>query len=167
MRALVVFDSRFGNTEKIARSLSTGLSGAGVEAVCENTKNVRPESLVDYDLICVGAPTEWLSASKPMKEFLEGLRTTRLSDKLGFAFDTRLNRPLSGSGSGFIEKELSRRGLSIIAPRESASVYSIGSGMSGMTLKEGEVERFERVGADLAAKLNSMSRSHAQPQPQP
>ena len=153
MRACVIFDSRYGNTEKIARSLSAGLEMGGIEASCANTKDVVPGSLEGFDLLCVGAPTEWLTASGSMKDFLRGLRGHGLSGKLGFAFDTRLGRPLSGSASGFIEKELRRQGLRIVAQRESAIVYAAGGGMSTTTLNDGEADRFKRIGADLAARL--------------
>ena len=155
MRASVVFDSRYGNTEKVARSLSAGLVRGGVEASCENTKDVAPGTLEAADLICVGAPTEWHTASKPMKAFLRGLSGQALSGKLAFAFDTKLDGRFSGSASKLIEKELTRRGLRAVAPRESAIVFSTGSGVKGMSLRNGEAERFERVGADLAARLKA------------
>jgi multimeric flavodoxin WrbA len=48
---------------------------------CESKKNCRMEVLFlkDFDLIVIGAPTEWMTASKPMKEFLESLRKSELS----------------------------------------------------------------------------------------
>jgi menaquinone-dependent protoporphyrinogen IX oxidase len=95
----MVFDTRYGNTERIAKSVASGLKEAGVEADCVEAKGLTADSLKQYDLICVGAPTEWLTASKPMKEFLAGLRGEGLSGKYGFAFDTKLSRPLSGSAS--------------------------------------------------------------------
>jgi len=51
MRASVVFDTRYGNTEKIARSLETGLKEAGIQTVCVNAKDVAIDSLKQDDLI--------------------------------------------------------------------------------------------------------------------
>ena len=62
LRACVVFDTRYGNTEKIAKSIETGLKEAGVQTLCVNAKDVAVDSLKQYDLICVGAPTEAFSA---------------------------------------------------------------------------------------------------------
>ena len=76
--AIVIFDSRFGNTEKIAKSFERGLAGSGIGTKCVNAKEVSAASLKDYDLVAVGGPTEWLSASKPMKIFLDNLRTVDL-----------------------------------------------------------------------------------------
>ena len=74
MRACVIFDTRYGNTEKIAESFETGLKEAGIQTVSVNANDVAVDSLKQYDLICVGAPTEAFTAYKPMKEFLEKLK---------------------------------------------------------------------------------------------
>jgi flavodoxin len=151
MRACVIFDTRYGNTEKIAKSLETGLKKAGIETVCVNAKDVAVDSLKQYDLICVGAPTEAFTASKPMKEFLGKLKSIDLSGKYGFAFDTKLDWRFSGSAAKFIEKELNNLGLQIIAPRESAIVFSLKETgeITGARLKEGEEERFEQIGLQV------------------
>jgi flavodoxin len=157
MRACVIFDTRYGNTEKIAKSFEAGLEEAGVQTVCVNARDVAVDSLKQYGLICVGAPTEWLTASKPMKEFLGKLKSTDLSGKYGFAFDTKFDAPLSGTAAKFIEKELKNLGLQIVAPRESAIVFGVKGKGGGAMLKEGEEKRFEqfglRVGAALAANV--------------
>lgn len=149
----MIFDSRYGNTEKIAKSFDTGLKDAGIQTACVNAKDVALYSLKQYDLICVGAPTEWLTASKPVKEFLGTLKGIDLSGQYGLAFDTKLDRPLSGSAAKFIEKELKNRGLQIIAPRESATVFLVNGQVGDAYLKEGEEKRFELIGAQVGGAL--------------
>ena len=155
MRACVIFDTRYGNTEKIARSFETGLKEAGIQTICVNARDVAVDSLMQYDLICVGAPTEAFTASKPMKEFLGKLKSIDLSGKFGFAFDTKLDSRFSGSAAKFIEKELSNKGLQIIAPRESALVFSLKErgAATGARLKEGEEKRFEQIGLQVGTTL--------------
>ena len=151
MRACVVFDTRYGNTEKIAKSFETGLKEAGIQTVCVNAKDLGVDSLKQYELICVGAPTEAFTASKPMKEFLGKLKSIDLSGKYGFAFDTKLDWRFSGSAAKFIEKELNNLGLQIIAPHESATVFSLKEkgAITGARLKEGEEKRFEQIGKQV------------------
>jgi len=152
MKACVIFDSRYGNTEKIAKSLEAGLHQAGIETVCINARDVTvDDSLAQYDLICVGAPTEWHTASKPMRALLRNLKAIDLSGKYGFAFDTRFAAPLSGSAAKLIEKELKDRGILIITSRESAIVAGAKGG--AMLLKEGEEERFKQIGARVGSTL--------------
>jgi len=153
----VIFDSRFGNTEKVAISLEAGLEAAGVKAECFTSRDVKVESIKEYDLICVGAPTEAFSASKPMKEFLGRLKGNELSGKCGFAFNTKVDSRFSGSGAKFIEKDLERLGLRILEPRESAIV--VGSrgkdGANVTTLRKGEEERLHQIGKRLGTALEA------------
>ena len=160
MRACVIFDTRYGNTEKIAESFETGLKGAGIQTACVNARDVAVDSLKQYDLISVGAPTEAFTASKPMKEFLGKLKSIDLSGRYGFAFDTKLDWRLSGSAAKFIEKELNNLGLQIIAPRESAIVFTLRErgAITGARLKEGEEKRFEQIGTQVGTALAARGR---------
>ena len=40
IKAIVIFDTRYGNTEKIAKSLEIGLKEAGILTVCMNARDV-------------------------------------------------------------------------------------------------------------------------------
>jgi flavodoxin len=146
---IVIFDSKFGNTEKVAKSLAGGLVRAGVETICSNVRDVSRESLLDFDLIAVGAPTQMFTASKPMKNFLSELEGVQgLKGKLGFAFDTKFGSPLAGSASKYIEKRLEQLGMSIVRPRQSAIV-----GKTEGPLEEGEMEAFERIGFYIGSSI--------------
>ena len=153
--AIIIFDTRYGNTEKMAKALESGLKQAGTQTTCMNAREVNPQDLKEFDLIAVGAPTEWRSATKSMKAFLEGLKNVNLAGKLGFAFDTKLSRPLSGSAAKLIEKELKNHGLAIIADHESATVFLENGSTSGAWLQEGEEKRFEHIGLEVGNTLLS------------
>jgi len=157
-RAIVVFDSRYGNTEKIARSLRDELREAGIDAYCLNENKVQIESLKEFDLIAVGGPTEALRVSKSMKEFLQKLRSLDLHGHFGFAFDTRFDSAFSGSAAKAIEKELKRCGLEMISPRESAFILSRQKNDKGnVKLKDAEEERFEKLGSSIGSALHDKS----------
>jgi len=147
--AAVIFDTRYGNTEKIAKFLETGLKQANITTVCIKTEYVTTDLLIECDLICIGSPTHFLTASKSMKNFLSKLKGINFSGKYGFAFDTKFDSCMSGSAAKFIEKELKKLGLQIIAPRESAIVFGMREKEGGARLKEGEESRFEQIGLRL------------------
>ena len=155
MKGIVLFDTLFGNTERVASRLAAGLQETGIDAEYLNIKGVAPDRLIGYDLIVLGAPTQYHSASKPMKDFLEQLKTVNLRGKYGSAFDTKFGYPLSGSAAKFIEKKLKDLGLEIIHPRSSAIVIGqkaavkVGDAM----LKQGTEEIFEKVGKELGMLL--------------
>ena len=108
---IIVFDTKFGNTEKIAKSIAAGLERAGVEVQCVSVSEAHPEALKDYDLLVAGAPTQAFTASKPMKEFIDHLESVGgLAGKKFFAFDTKLPSRFSGSAAKYIESKLERMG---------------------------------------------------------
>jgi flavodoxin len=146
-KALVAFDTEFGNTEKVARTLSKGLEEGGVQVDCVRVDAVKFEDLGTYDLLVVGGPVHAWNATKPIKEFLERLKTVQgLSGKKAFAFDTKMNRSrLAGDAGGKIEGKLKGLGFTIVKPHASAVV----KGREG-PLKEGEEEAFKQLGIELA-----------------
>ncbi len=155
MRACIVFDTRFGSTEKIARRIQAGLDSQGVETVCLNVRDADLESLKRADLLCLGAPTEAFTASKPMKEFMHRIEGMRFSQARGFAFDTKLESRFSGSAAKFIQSRLERLGVSMVRRYESAIVY----GPSPSRLREGEEQRFQAIGVELAKAAMAVAES--------
>jgi len=150
VRALVVYDSMYGNTEKVARALAKGLEDGGVEVDVVKADAVTFEGLGGVDLLCVGGPTHAWSASKPVKEFIERLKGVEgLSGKKGFAFDTKMSKSrLAGSAGGKIEGKLKGLGLTVVKPHASAVV----KGREG-PLEEGAEETFKQIGAELAKMM--------------
>jgi len=148
-KAIVIYDTRFGNTEKIAKSLSKGLKEEGVEVDCVKIDEVDVDKLPEYDFLAVGGPTHMASMSEPMKEFLEKLKTVDIRGKKGFCFDTRnhsrFNRFNLNSAAKRIEKKLKKMKVRMIEPRESAIV----EGREG-PLEEGARETFEKLGREIA-----------------
>ncbi len=72
--------------------------------------------------------------------------------KDGFAFDTRLENPLSGSAAKGIEKKLKEFQVTIVRPRASAKIKTVG-GM--IALEENAEKEFEQIGSDIAKNLLS------------
>ena len=164
-----MFDTRYGNTEKVARALESGLRKSGIETSCSGVKEVAVTSLSQYDLICIGGPTHYRTASESMQEFLESVAGVSLSGIRAFAFDTRRESFLSGSAAKYIEGRLRHQGLRMVNPSESAIVVTCGperkKGEFGDKdewkewrhrnegLRQGEVEKFEHLGAVLGRGL--------------
>jgi flavorubredoxin len=121
-KAIVVFDTRYGNTEKVANALAKGIQKSAVEARCFNINDVQIGRLAEFDLLAIGGPTHYRTASKPMQDFFEKLEQANLSGVYGFAFDTRVDSFWAGSAAEFIEKKLKVLGLQIVRPRVSAFV---------------------------------------------
>jgi Flavodoxin len=166
MRALVVFESMFGNTEEVARAVAEGLSSrmdVSVRAVSE-APDALPEPPV---LVVVGGPTHVMGmtrartradavrqgaapatgATTGLREWLAGLRWAP-AGTAGAAFDTRVHAPVPGSAARGAARGLRRLGVALAAP---ATTFWVG-GTPGPLL-DGERERARRWGEDLAAAV--------------
>jgi len=111
-KALVLYDSVFGNTEKIARALSRGIQRHCI-VDCLNIRDADPKKFAEYGLIAIGAPTQAHSAYKPMKDFLSGLEGMKdLAGVPGFALTPSLTCPFPGA-----RRNTSRRGWKNLVSR--------------------------------------------------
>lgn len=149
-KALVVYDSVYGNTEKVAKALAKGLGDSGVSVDTLKADMVKFDELTKYDLLAVGSPVHAWNVSKPMKEFLDHLKNVQdMRGKKGFAFDTKNNRSsLAGDAGGKIEGSLKKLGFTIVKPHATAVV----KGREG-PLEDGTEEAFTQIGAELAKKM--------------
>jgi flavodoxin len=167
-RALVIYESMFGNTRAIARAVEEGLSmrmRTDFREVSEAPTRI-PE---DVTLLVVGGPTHAFGltrartredasrqASGPLVSPGIGLREWlgNLCDVRGISaatFDTRIFKPrVPGSAAKGGEKRLRRKGFRIIAPAESFWV----TGTQG-PLVEGEIERARDWASRLAGSRSS------------
>jgi flavodoxin len=169
MRALVVFESMFGNTQQIAQAVADGLRRYARVKLVE-VGDAPTELDNDLDLLVVGGPTHAHGLSRQatrdqaagmtktgvvsrhggLREWLARLAPT--SGMKAATFDTRLDKPrwLVGSAARTAAKGLSRRGYSLAAVPESFLV----SGTLG-PLRDGEVERARQWGASLGSAPRS------------
>lgn len=147
-KALVIYYSVYGNTEKIARALAEGIRSAGAEAEAAKIDDVEFSKLSTYDLLAVGSPTQAFGVARPMKGFLERLKGADLKGRKAFAFDTKMGSRLAGSAGKGMEKKLQGLGLTVVKPHVSAVVR----GRDG-PLAENAEETFRQVGAELAKMM--------------
>ena len=147
-KALIIYDTKFGNTEKIAKALASGMNEQGINAECIHVENVQMDTLHEYNLLAIGGPTHGFGMSKPIKEFFKTLEKIDLREKNGFAFDTKNPPRYWGSAAKGIEKRLAKLGINIVRPRSSAFV----KGLKG-PLHENAEETFRKIGVEIAKLL--------------
>ena len=150
MKALIIYDSLFGNTEKVARALASGLREGGADVDCTRAAEVDVAGLHANDMLVIGGPTHKRGLSEPMKEFIERLNDVDLTDIKGFAFDTKQEpRFLTGSAGKHIEQKMKQRHMRVVKRHASAIVL----GREG-PVAEGTEAQFRQIGAELG-RVNS------------
>lgn len=162
MRAVVVYESMFGNTHVVADHIATGLAATHEVSVVP-VHDATPELLNGVDLLIVGGPTHMHgmtseksramaveTAAKPDSDVAldpdaegEGLRDwfddlPELRDVRAVAFDTRIGSVapiMSGRASKGISRRLRHHGMDLVGEPESFLVDAENH------LIEGEAER--------------------------
>ena len=93
MKSLVVYDSVYGNTEKIARTIADTLSAKAVRI-----DQISPDMLKDTELLIIGSPTRGFKATKLIIKFIKSLpRVNQHIQKIAL-FDTRIDVEKQNNG---------------------------------------------------------------------
>jgi len=143
MRALVIYDSQFGNTEQVSRAIGQVLD-VSMEVIIRRAGYVDTAHLQEADIVVVGSPTHRWGMSRAIKDFFRGLKGRRFEGKCAAAFDTRFRSRFSGSAAKKIDGQLRKLGFQVVASPFGAYV----EGREG-PLKEGEIERAKVFGATV------------------
>lgn len=183
MRAIVVFESMYGNTRHIAEAVADGLRWTIPTDVVQ-AGDAGSLELGGVDLLVVGGPTHaWGISSKRtrdgaaqdaikhpdhvldsgatgpgIREWLEQVKSHE--GCRGVSFDTRFNKPqaLTGSATRSIQRRLRRAGFASFDKPNSFTV----TGMGG-PLEPGEIERASQWGEAMGRKLAPLTERSLKP----
>lgn len=171
VKAVIVFESMFGNTEELARAVAEGLTSAGAEVALREVGHDVPQDFAGCDLLVLAAPTHALSLSRPESRSdavsrgadraraATGMREWLAADEETFGpassrpavvvFDSRLEkaRHWPGSAAKRMAKTLKRQGFTVL---DRTSFYVVQ--MDG-PIASGERERARAWGQHLAGLL--------------
>jgi len=160
MRALVVYDTSYGNPAAIAEAIRAGL---GDEAIAREVETLDVSSHAKFDLYVVGSPTQTGRATPSVRSWISQIPSDVARGARFAAFDTRLPTNgvaglilrMIGHAAPRISHALRSRGASEIAPSQGYTVL----GKAG-PLADQEQKRALAWGQTLA-KLASTSGSEA------
>lgn len=144
---MVLYESKFGNTEKIAQSINQAIGGE-----IYNVAEFRPEMLDDVDLLIVGSPIHGWQPSSETVQFLNHLETGSLKGKYVAAFDTGFKNIFSGNAASRIIRKLERAGGKQLVPTQKFVVVQ-----SEGPLASGEVDRAGSWALGLRVELEEVT----------
>jgi hypothetical protein len=167
MRAVIVYESMFGNTKEIALAIAKGLA-TGLEADVLEVGEATGQPGDDVGLLVVGGPTHAFGLSRAstrrsaadqatapvvsarggIREWLDDVPRARDVLTAAATFDTHIDKPrwLPGSAARSAAKRLRGLGYRLAVPPESFFV----TGTPGRLL-DGELDRARDWGEQLAA----------------
>lgn len=160
MKAMVVYDSAYGNTEKVAQAIGQAL-GPTENVRTDRVTNVRPEQLAGLTLLVVGSPTQRFRPLATITDFLKSIPSNGLDGIKVAAFDTRITQQeiekvgilaffvkIFGYAADPIASRLKKTGGDLVLPGEGFYV----AGTEGPLL-DGELERAADWARQIVAAL--------------
>lgn len=162
MKALIVYDSAYGNTTQIAQAISGALKDDYRITLIPADRD-EGISVDDFDLLVVGSPTQGGRATIAVQEFLNKL--PQLNGKKAAVFDTRFSKEGHGFGLRLIMKTvgfaaskmaevITKKGGNVIAQPEGFIVNE----KTG-PLKEGEIVRAATWARNLSSNRAALTAS--------
>jgi menaquinone-dependent protoporphyrinogen IX oxidase len=156
MKGIVVYDTSYGNTKKIAETIAETLKESGIEVDLFYVKDVKKLSGKDYDFFVLGSPTKFGTMSLAVKFFLGKVKSEEWMNKPFAAFDTENPENIEQSrvqnkewsAAEKIAQKLKEKKMNQLLPVLKALV----TGQKG-PLVEGEIEKTKDYAKQLAAKL--------------
>jgi flavodoxin len=152
MLTVVVYDTKYGNTEQVAQAIARGLAELGTVRVMDVAEATQP--LPERpDLLLVGGPTQRHGPSPALRAFMEDL-PAGLAGIPAASFDTRYRGStlIMGSAAGAAAKELRKTDASLVAKPESFFIARGGS-LEKQGLEAGELERAEAWGRTVGTAV--------------
>lgn len=155
MRGLVVYYSRYGNCERVARSIHNGLEDAGVDVtIVEVTSADVPGENPDFMIL--GSPTRGGKAAKPVGEFMDSLGADRAGKMRFAAFGTGYGKWIDKGkwpmAADDIQAVLKGRGFEPLAEPFKGRIKGGPPTVKGPLL-EGEVEKAYEYGRSIASSI--------------
>lgn len=158
MKGIVIYDTSYGNTRKVAETIAETLRESGIEAAPFYVKKIKKLSPKDYDFLVLGSPTRFGTMSFAVKGFLGKVRSQEWAKKPFATFDTENPENIeqsriqnkNWSAAEKIAEKLKEKQMSQLLPVLKAAVL----GWKG-PLQEGEIERTKEYARELAAKLRT------------
>ena len=85
-KAIIIYDTRGGNTGAMAKVVEDGMKEAGVEVLLKRIASATANDVADVDAVVLGAPTYHHDLIASMKTFLFEMEKADLKGKIGAAF---------------------------------------------------------------------------------
>jgi menaquinone-dependent protoporphyrinogen IX oxidase len=156
MKGIVVYDTSYGNTKKIAETIAETLKESGIEVDLFYLKDVKKLNAKDYDFFVLGSPTKFGTMSFAVRGFLGKVKSEEWMNKPFAAFDTENPENIERakiekkewSAAEKIAAKLKEKKMNQLLPVLKALVL----GQKG-PLVEGEIERTKEYTRTLATKL--------------
>lgn len=145
MKSLVIYDSNYGNTQKVAEVIATEIGGKAV-----SISVVSPSELAELDVLVVGTPIIGWKPTVKIQEFLSKLQDNQLAGISATSFDTRVKLFIHGDAMGKVADTLKRAGANILV---NPMPFYVAGPQAEPYLLDGELEKAKTWANEIKNKI--------------
>lgn len=153
MKIIVIYESKYGNTEIVAENIVEGIRQKGVEIVLKELQEVDLNNVLEYDAVLIGTPNHFGRPTRNINQFIDNLGKVDLKGNQIAVFDTYMGKDY-GKAVKKMEKRISEKApdLKLVSSGLSIRVQ----GMKGPILEE-EIPKCTEFGNRIASQLLNLA----------
>ena len=150
MKTLIVYGTKYGNTEKVARLIAEGITSIETnEVTINNIKDVKLKKEADYDLIIIGSPNHFGRHIGSIKKFINKLPESKIKVNSYAVFDTYITADFEKAVKK-MEQQISELMPDLTKASDGLSIKVEGTGPSKGPIVNEDLPKCKEFGIKLA-----------------
>ena len=151
-----MYDSKYGNTEKVAKLIAEGISSTeGNEVIVNHVKDVNLKEESSYDLLIIGSPNHFGKHIGSVKKFINKLPKSQLKANAYTVFDTYITADFEKAVKK-MEEQISEVIPDLTQASSGLSIKIEGTGPSKGPIVNQELPKCKEFGIRLGQGSNSL-----------
>jgi flavodoxin len=149
VKVLIVYDTKYGNTEKVANLIAEGITSTeGNEVLVNNVKDINLRKEASYELIIIGSPNHFGRHIGSIKKFIKKLPKSQLKVKAYAVFDTYITNDFEKAVKK-MEEQISELMPDLTKASPGLSIKVEGTGASKGPIVNEELPKCKEFGIEL------------------
>jgi flavodoxin len=155
VKVLIVYYTKYGNTEKVAKLIAEGITSTeGNEVIVNKVKDVNLKKDESYDLILIGSPVHFGRHVGSVKKFINKLPKAQIKVNAYAVFDTYISNDFEAAVKK-MEKQISEMMPDLTKTSPGLSIKVEGTGTSKGPITNEDLPKCREFGLKLVQGYKS------------
>jgi flavodoxin len=156
VKVLIVYYTKYGNTEKVAKLIAEGINSIeGNEVIVKNVKDIKLKEEVSYELLLIGSPNHFGRHVGSVKKFINKLPKSQLKVNAYAVFDTYITADFEKAVKK-MEEQISEVMPDLKKASSGLSIKVEGTGPSKGPIVDEDLPKCKEFGINLVQEYKSI-----------
>jgi flavorubredoxin len=151
-KAIVVYESKYGNTKLVGEKIVEGMKESGeVEVTYTKASEVDINKIPEYDIILLGSPNHMGGPVGSVMKFINGLKKVEIKEKSFAVFDTYMGKDFEKATNKM------RARIKKKVPGALPEIPGVSIKVAGMKgpIEDDEFQKCKKFGQDIAKLIKT------------